>query len=69
MALYDVTWEIEVDAESHEEAAQKALSIQRDPTSEATHFTVFHSEMGGAEHVELDNSEYPAQRPEPPEDV
>lgn len=38
--LYKVTWEIEVEAGSPEEAARKALEVQRDPKSEALFFTV-----------------------------
>jgi len=37
---YTVTWEIELDAHSPEEAARKALEIQRDSTSTATFFNV-----------------------------
>lgn len=37
---YEVKWEIDIDADSPEEAAQKALEIQRDPNSIATHFEV-----------------------------
>lgn len=33
---YRVTWKIDIDADSPEEAAQKALEIQRDPNSIAT---------------------------------
>ncbi len=40
MKEFHVRWEIEVDAESHEAAAQKALEMQRDPESVATAFTV-----------------------------
>jgi len=38
--LYRVVWEIDIDAESFEEAARKALDIQRDPESIATCFVV-----------------------------
>ena len=38
--MFTVTWEIDVEADSHEEAAQKALEIQRDPESIATCFEV-----------------------------
>lgn len=38
---YFVTWEIDIDAESPREAAQKALNMQRDETSLATCFKVF----------------------------
>ena len=37
---YTVMWTIEIDALSTEEAAMKALNIQRDPQSIATHFVV-----------------------------
>ncbi len=37
---YNVTWSIDIDAESFEGAAQIALEIQRDPNSIATHFVV-----------------------------
>ena len=37
---YQITWKIEVEAESSEEAAQIALHIQRDPNSIATLFEV-----------------------------
>jgi len=37
---YHITWKIEVDSESFEEAAQIALHIQRDPNSIATLFEV-----------------------------
>ena len=37
---YRVIWEIDVEADSAEEAARKAQAIQRDPTSIATVFTV-----------------------------
>jgi hypothetical protein len=37
---YRVTWEIDIDAASPREAAEKALHIQRDPDSIATVFAV-----------------------------
>ncbi len=37
---YLVTWEIDIEATSPEEAAKQALEIQRDPNSEAVAFTV-----------------------------
>lgn len=40
MAMYQVTWTIEVDARSHRSAAREALRIQRDPESIATVFEV-----------------------------
>lgn len=33
MKTYSVTWGIEIDAKTPEEAARKALEIQRDPQS------------------------------------
>ena len=39
--LYRVTWEIDIDAESDEEAARQALEIQRDRESIATCFVVW----------------------------
>ena len=33
MTTYGIKWEIEIDAETPEEAARKALEIQRDPQS------------------------------------
>ena len=38
--LYRVTWEIDIEAESFEEAARQALDIQRDRESIATCFVV-----------------------------
>lgn len=40
MAAYLVTWTIELEADSHEDAAKKALAIQRDRKSQATFFKV-----------------------------
>jgi hypothetical protein len=37
---YIVTWVIDIEADSPEEAARLALEIQRDPDSIATYFTV-----------------------------
>lgn len=45
---YRVVWEIDLEADSHEEAAAKALAIQRDPNSIATVFRVW-----DARHREL----------------
>lgn len=49
---YRVSWTVELDAESPEEAARLALAIQRDPQSLATHFTVEDTE-GNATQVDL----------------
>jgi hypothetical protein len=40
MASYIVVWEIDVEADSHEKAAEEALRIQRDKESTATVFKV-----------------------------
>jgi hypothetical protein len=37
---YRVTWTIDVDEESFEDAAKRALEIHRNPESIATHFIV-----------------------------
>jgi len=42
---YQVVWEIEVEAGTHEEAARAALTIHRDAVSTVTVFTV--TEEGG----------------------
>jgi hypothetical protein len=52
--LYRVVWEIDIDAESFEEAARKALDIQRDPVSIATCF-VMTDEKGDRCSVDLDD--------------
>ncbi len=41
MNHYLVKWEIDIDAETPEEAAKKALEIHRDPESCATVFEVY----------------------------
>lgn len=40
MANYLVSWHIDIEADSPEEAAEQALQIQIDPESLATHFVV-----------------------------
>lgn len=45
LTTYTVRWEIELDANSHEEAAKKALEIMQDKDSIATVFEV--EEWGG----------------------
>jgi len=40
MANYRVKWEIDIEADSPEEAAKESLKIQRDPDSVATIFDV-----------------------------
>jgi hypothetical protein len=40
MSEYVVTWQVEVEADSHREAAEEARKMQLDPDSEATSFVV-----------------------------
>ena len=49
---YRVVWEIDLDAESFEDAAHQALEIQRDPTSIATCFIVV-DENGTRQEIDL----------------
>jgi len=56
METYRVEWEIEIDAESPEEAAAEALRIQRDVNSMATCFKVW-DELGNL--TELDQEHLP----------
>lgn len=44
MPEYLVKWEIDINADSPREAAEKALEIHRDPDSVATFFKVIHPE-------------------------
>jgi hypothetical protein len=44
MPTYLVTWEIDIDADSPREAAEKALAIQRNPESTATVFQVLEND-------------------------
>jgi hypothetical protein len=44
MKTYLVRWEIDIDANSPKQAAQKALAIQRDPESTATFFEIVQPE-------------------------
>lgn len=49
---YHVTWEIDIDADSPREAAEKALAIQRDPYSTATVFTI--AGINGEPNIDID---------------
>ncbi|MCA1785973.1 MAG: hypothetical protein LC657_08335 [Desulfobacteraceae bacterium] len=51
---FKVRWEIDLAADTPEEAAQKALEIMRDPESIATFFTVENSSTGKEIEVDLD---------------
>ena len=57
---YHVTWTIDLDAESPEDAAREALRIHRDPDSWATHFEV-RDAQGHACEVDLGIPTQPAQ--------
>ena len=50
---YRVVWEIDLDAESVEDAARQALEIQRDPESIATCFIVI-DENGNYRKIDID---------------
>ena len=53
---YHVEWSIEIDAETPEEAARKALEIQRDSASCATVFDVYEMDGDGeATRIDLDD--------------
>lgn len=51
--LYNVIWEIDIDASSAKEAAEKALEIQRDPESIAMVFQIKSSAMKEPKIVDL----------------
>lgn len=57
---YRVTWTIDVNAESFEDAALVAMRVQRDPESIATHFEVKNS---AGETRELCLSDRPKDEP------
>ncbi len=50
--MYRVVWEIDIDAETPREAAERTLDIQRNPESIATAFDVA-DESGECVHVDL----------------
>lgn len=54
MINYHVSWEIEIEANSPHEAAQKALEIQRSSESIATVFKM-RDETGETTEVDLDD--------------
>lgn len=53
MKTYSVTWTIDIEAYSCEDAALQALTIQRDPTSTATFFMVRDTITNEASPVDL----------------
>lgn len=62
MKEYHVQWEIEICADSAEDAARKALEIQRDPNSLATVFRVADLKKGwiDIDLTDIDNREVPS---------
>ncbi len=50
---YRVSWSIDLEAASAEEAARQALAIQRDPESIATVFEVFDDEGTHIARIDL----------------
>ena len=61
MTEYIVSWKINLDADSPQEAAQKALEIQRDPESIATVFKVVDLPTKTTTHVDLTPELDPAE--------
>jgi hypothetical protein len=55
MKTFHILWEIDIEAETAEEACRKALAIQRDPQSISTVFDVV-SPGGGTERFDLEAS-------------
>lgn len=53
MPTYRVKWEIDVEAETPQKAAEEAQEAQRDPQSIATHFDVTDLETGETVTIEL----------------
>lgn len=53
MSTYTVTWQIDIEAETPEEAAVQALAVQRDSLSTATVFEVFNANTGEITSVDL----------------
>lgn len=51
---YEVAWTIDIYADDPEEAAAKALEVQRDPESIATVFEVHDAESGDVHTIDLD---------------
>ena len=56
MTDHRVIWEIDIEADSPEDAAKEALLIQRDQGSDATCFTVINKESN--EKFEIDGCEF-----------
>ena len=57
MTEFRVTWEMDIEADSPREAAEKALEIQRDAASIATVFTATRASDGQVNHIDLQYAE------------
>ena len=57
MAEFRVKWEMDIEADSPREAAEKALKIHRDPDSIATVFTTVRVSDGQVKHIDLQYAE------------
>jgi hypothetical protein len=55
--MFLVTWKIDLDADTHKEAAELARALQLDDSSIATCFDVRNSETGETQHIDLSLSE------------
>lgn len=53
MTQYKVTWIIDIDAETPEDAAAEALNIQRDVESQALFFTVLNKDTDEEVGIDL----------------
>jgi hypothetical protein len=54
MTSYRVSWAVDVDADTPEEAARLTLAMQRDPAGIATVFDVQPEQGGPAARIDLD---------------
>jgi len=56
MPLFRVIWQIDIEADDEQEAAEKALELQRDKYSTATLFSVLSKEKEAASYLSVVNS-------------
>lgn len=59
MKSYYVVWRMEIEADSHEDAARRALAIHRDPESIATVFDVCEAPHGFERTIDLTKIDHP----------
>ena len=52
---FHIHWEMDIMADSHEEAVEKALMIQRNPFSDATVFTAIDGETGDEQMLDAES--------------